>query len=233
MLRIVSGLLAFAAAYLILLAAPYPLFAYHASYQNITVYSDQPLPPEITPIIEDAEARIAKSPLNDPTLEHRIFICSTSARFAFFANYNYRVGGITYTWLNRNIFLRPANIKDNRLIGYSGREVPGERTLAYFFAHEIGHSLEENYLGRIGYSRFPTWKQEGYADVVAKAGDFDFDKELAAFRANSPELDPLKSGLYLRYHLLCAWLLDRKHVTPQTLLESPFDGPSLERELSR
>jgi hypothetical protein len=220
------------AVYLLILALPYPLFAYHASYGNITIYSDQPIPPQVTPILEDVESRLAKSPLNDPALQHRIFLCSTAARFSFFANYNYRVGGVNYALLNRNIFLRPANIADNRLIGYSGREVPGERTLAYFLAHEIGHSLEVNYLGRIGYATFPTWKREGYADVVGKAGDFDFDKQLAAFRCNAPELDPRRSGLYLRYHLMCAYLLDRRHLTPQALLEQALDGAAIERAIS-
>lgn len=229
--RIVSALLAVAAVYMLLLAAPDPLFAYHASYQNITVYSDQPIPREITPVLEDAESRLAKSPLNDPALRHRIFICSTQARFAFFANYNYRVGGINYALLNRNIFLRPANIKDNRLIGYSGREVPGERTLAYFMAHEIGHSLEENYLGRVGYARLATWKQEGYADVIGKGGDFDFDKNLAAFRANAPELDPQRSGLYLRYQLLFEHAMRARHLTPRALLDRPIEESALEREL--
>jgi hypothetical protein len=52
----------------------------------------------------------------------------------------------------------------------------GERTLAYFFAHEIGHSSEENYPGRIGYAGFPRSKQEGRnhyqhiaSDTVGKA----------------------------------------------------------------
>ena len=51
MVRTLKTLLALAAVYLLILAAPYPLFAYHASYGNITVYSDRPIPSQITPIL--------------------------------------------------------------------------------------------------------------------------------------------------------------------------------------
>jgi hypothetical protein len=231
--RILKGLLALAALYLLLLTAPYPLFAYHANYENITVYSDRPIPPTITPILEDVAERLRKSPLDDLGRQHRLFICNRAGLFAFFANYNYNAGGITYGLWNRNIFLRRSNIERNRLVGRSGNEVQGERTLTYFMTHEITHALESYYLGRVSYARLPVWKREGYADVVGKAGQFDFNEELAGFRAGAAELDPGRSGLYLRYQLLCAWALREKHLTPQALLTEPLDAVAIERELAQ
>ena len=214
-----------------LLAFPYPMFSYEAHYRNIAIYSDRPISAAINPILQTVEDRLEKSPLNDPLLHHRVFICNNNRLFAFFTSSDYRVGGENYAWLNRNIFLRESHIDHNRLVGPSGNEVPGERTLAYFLAHEITHSLEANYLGRYGYFRLPAWKREGYADFVAKGGAFDFPSQLAAFQRGDPEMDPARSGLYLRYHLMVSYLMDQKRVSARTLLTRRFEQQALERDL--
>jgi hypothetical protein len=229
--RTVFSILALLGIYVALLAFPYPMFSYAASYRNITVYSDRPIPAAINPVLHTVENRLDKSPLNDPSLRHRVFICNSNRLFALFANSDYRVGGKNYVWLSRNIFLRQAHIDHDRLVGPSGNEVPGERTLAYFVAHEITHSLEVNYLGRSAYFKLPAWKREGYADLVAKDGDFDFPQKLAAFQRGDREMDPARSGLYLRYQLLVTYVMDKKQVSAQTLLAQPFDQEALEREL--
>ena len=126
---------------------------------------------------------------------------------------------------------RRSNIDRNRLVGRSGEEASGERTLAFFIAHEITHSLEANYLGRYAYWRLPVWKREGYADYVARGADFHFQEQLAAFQRNARETDFERSGLYLRYQLLVAHLLDNRRITPEVLLREPFNQDSLEREL--
>ena len=71
----------------------------------------------------------------------RVYFCNRSWRFILFANYRYKVGGLTYAPFSNNIFLRAANIAADRLVGPSGKEVTGERTLSYFIAHEITHTL--------------------------------------------------------------------------------------------
>ncbi len=226
-----SGFVLIFAAYLLLLAAPYPLFAYQASLGNITVYSDHAIPPAINSVLEDAGTRLARSPLNDLGVTHRIFVCNDYWRWVVFANYQYRVGGVNYAVLNQNMFLRRVNIEHNRLIGGSGQEVQGERTLAHFFAHEIGHSLEVNYLGRWAHFRLPVWKREGYADVVGGGGNFDYAAELAAFRRGDVSMDPKRSGLYNRYQLEVEYLFREKHVTPEELLRQPFDVVEIDRAL--
>ncbi len=159
------ALVAMFAAYIALLMFPYPLFGYETSYQNINVYSDRPISAALPSVLSIAEDRLRKSPLDDPAMRHRVFICNDDWRFVLFANLDRNVGGLNHTWLNHNIFLRRANIEHNRLIGPRGNEVPGERTLAYYFAHEITHSLEVAYLGRYAYIMLPQWKKEGYADT--------------------------------------------------------------------
>ena len=46
-------------------------------------------------------------------------------------------------------------------------------------------------------------------------------------------MDPLRSGLYLRYHLLVAYLLDRKGIAVSDMLRQEIDPGKLEREILR
>jgi hypothetical protein len=219
------------ALYVALMAVPYPLFGYEAHFQNFSVYSDQAIPPAITSVLGSVQERLGKSPLNDPMLEHRIFICNANWRFVLFTNTNYRVGGENKTWLNQNIFLRHSDIKKNRLISPSDFEVPAERTLAYFITHEIVHTLEVHLLGRYEYIRLAAWKREGYADYVARDSNFVFPDRLAAFQQRAFEMDPDRSGLYQRYQLFVTFLLDRQHLAPEQMLRGSFAEAAIDQTL--
>jgi hypothetical protein len=219
------------APYIALIAFPYPFFSHEVHLENIAVYSDQAISPALLSILNDVEERLRRSPLNHPTLQHRLFICNNSWLFTFLANTDYRAGGVNKTWLNQNIFLRRSDIGENRVIGPSGRAVSGERTLAYFITHEIAHSLEAHLLGRYAYLRLPAWKREGYADYVARDSEFAFAERLADFQINDPAMDPRGSGLYLRYELFVAYLLDVAHLPPEEMLTDSFDETALEHTL--
>lgn len=121
-----------------------------------------------------------------------------------------------------------ANVEDNCLIGPSGNRVSGERTLDYFIAHEITHTLTGQAIGAIAYHRLPRWIREGYADYVGKGGTFDYADARRAFLAGDPKMDWARSGLYWRYHLLVAHLLDKRHWSVQRLLEEPIQQQEVE-----
>jgi hypothetical protein len=220
--------------YLVLLCHPGLFFGYTFTRGGITLHSDEPIPQEPAGrILEEVERRLASSPLAAPprAKDLRIYICNRRWRFALFANLRHRVGGLTYPPLTGNVFLRPVRFDANRLIGPSGRDVPGERTLAYFMTHEIMHVLIARELGAVGYARLPTWKDDGYADLVAKAGAFDYERAREQLRRGDGELDPRRSGLYLRYHLLVAYLLEHKGIGVGDLLRRPLDPARLEDEI--
>ena len=109
--------------------------------------------------------------------------------------------------------------------------MPGERTLTYFIAHEIMHTLIADELGAIAYWRLPDWKNEGYSDYIAKGASFDFDHALALLRSGAREMDPLKSGLYLRFNLLVAYLLELKGISVHDMLNQEYEPLRLEAEL--
>ena len=233
-MRIARGGAVFAlalVAYIGVLCSPVPLFAHTTSDQTVVLHSRMRLPPVASDILADAKHRVMRSPLYRPSDRFDIYLCDSPALFGFFTLWNYRAGGVALWPLNGNIFLRPAHVDRDRLVGPSGREATGERTLAYFMAHEMTHTVVVRTVGRLTYARLEAWQNEGYADYVANAGAFDFDENLRALRAGAPELDPAQSGLYRRYHLLVAYLLDLRGMTPGALLAGPIAQSAIEREL--
>lgn len=229
-LFIICILIDLAVLYALALSYPQPFFHYRAQYQNLTLHSDKPLPAISMDLLKETQTRLLKSAIYDPKTPYNIFICHNLNRFTFFANANYRAGGINYALFNRNSFLRNAHIMRNRLIGPSGREVSGERSLVYFITHEVTHGVTAKKIGNLAYFRLPVWIREGYADYVAK-GNFDFQANLKQFKAGVREMNPTQSGLYSRYHLLAAYVLDIQKASADELLRGKFNQSSIEATL--
>ena len=219
------------AGYGALLVHPQPLFAFSVRDAAIVLHARERLPLEVHGVLADARRRVETSPFYDPHATYDAFLCDDVRTFTAFTLWNHGAGAVSQWDLTGNIFLRPSHVERNRLVGRSGRETPGERTLSYFIAHEVTHTMLARRIGRLRYARLQRWQVEGYADYVAKAGAFDFGKTLVAFRAGARELDPKRSGLYLRYHLLVAFLLDREGMTPEGLLAGPIGQVEVEGRL--
>ena len=219
--------------YLALLCHPGIFFGYSSSHGGITLHSDEPIPEAAGRVLEDAADRLAESPLTQDlrTKDIHIYICNRSWRFMLFANIHHQVGGLTYPPLSRNIFLRESRLDENRLVGPSGREVPGERTLSYFIAHEIMHVLIADRIGPVAYWRLPDWKNEGYSDFIARGTDFEYQHAVVQLRRGDREMDPQRSGLYLRYSLLVAYLLNNNGIPLDAMLGWEFEPADLEREI--
>jgi hypothetical protein len=221
-------------AYMTLLANPGLFFSHTLRRNGITLYSDEPIPPEHAgQILEDVEGRLARSPLaaSSRMTDLHVYICNKQWRFALFAQRNYRAGGLAYSLFTENIFLREVHFEKNRLVGYSGNEPLPPRTASYFIAHEIVHVLVRRELGTIKQWQLPEWKNEGYADYVAKGSDFDYGQVREQLRRGERDLNPTQSGLYLRYHLLVAYLLEKKKIGVDELFRGDFDSKQLEQEI--
>jgi len=222
---------AIAVPYGAILVRPQMVFAHEVRADNVVLHARAPLPARAAEIAAAAHERIARSPLYAAGDTYDLYLCDTAALFALFARWNYNVGGVADVYLTRNIWLRPSHVERDRIVGPSGAEASGDRTLTYFIAHEITHIMTARRIGRIGYARLRTWQQEGYADFVGKGGAFDFADVQKAFQSGKPELDPQRSGLYLRYHLLVAEMLLRRSMSVPALLAGPIDAAPIEREL--
>ena len=204
---------------------PQPLFAYSAQRANVVLHARAPLPPQAGQLLDDVVRRVERSPLYDGARTHHVFLCDTPAVFALFALWDRRVGGIAQVHLAGNVFIRPSSVERNRVIGPSGRDTTGDRTLAYFIAHEVTHAMTADRIGRWRYFHLAAFQQEGYADHVAFArpGPFDFARGRELLDRDAPEMNPKRSGLYLRHEMTAAYLLQRRGMSVDELLARPID----------
>jgi hypothetical protein len=233
--RLRPGLCAVASAfalYVALIVHPDPLFAYELQANSIVLHAREPLPPEAAGLAQAAHARIARSPFFVEGDSYHVYLCDSPALFSFLS-LKPGVGAVAQVYFVGQVLLRPSHIARDRLIGPSGNEVPGERTLTYYIAHEITHSMVARRIGRVAYARLADWQREGYADYVAKAGSFDFEVALADFRADARDLDPVRSGLYLRYQLLTVYALDQLRLSAEELMNGYRPPEPLEATLRR
>ena len=225
------ALLGLFAAYVALVIHPQPLFAYSARRANVVLHARAPFPPEVQPLLTEVVRRVSRSPLYDPQRRHDVFLCDTPALFAFFEPIQPRVGGVAQWQLGGNVFIRPFDIVHGTVIGPSGVAKGGERTLTYFVAHEVTHAMTAAHLGRWRYGHLAAFQAEGYADYVAFDHRVDFAAGRDALLRDAPEMDPKRSGLYARYELLVAHLLERRGLTADQLLARPLDRRAVEDEL--
>jgi hypothetical protein len=226
--RSVAGLFVLAVAYLGLLVFPDPLFAHVREGRSITIHADAPVPASADSVVQEAEARLARSPIFDVGRHHDVYVCQSAWRWRLLSPHAFGAGAYAFGPFARPIYTRPVHFDRDRLVGPSGREASGERTLAYFLAHEVTHTLTADFLGPRAFFALPAWVREGYADYVARADTFDYERTRERLLTGDRELDPRASGLYLRYALLVAHLIDREGWTAEQVLREAPDRDALE-----
>ncbi|MBV9903651.1 MAG: hypothetical protein JO346_03620 [Alphaproteobacteria bacterium] len=204
------------------LANPEPFFAYHAERGRLALYSDRPFDvAKGQAILAAVEARLKTSPLYTDDA-NAIFVSNSDWRQRLFMNQAYGAGGVNFFPLTRNVFLRNANIDQDQLIRPNGTPAEVPRTLTYYAAHEIGHSLTGARLGvtHLWNWRLPQWVREGYADYVGLGGDVDVATLYARYRAHDSKFDFKKTGQYTLFRLLTAYFIQREHWSVDRLLTS-------------
>lgn len=231
MLKMAGSAIMLAAVAVGILAFPQPLFAYHVTHGQLQLWSDQPFDKgQGRRVLADIAGRIGSSPLAlDDNDTHRIFVANAEWRRRLVFLWNHGAAGVNYYPL-RNVFIRQSDIDGNRVLRAAG-PVPLPRTLAYYGAHEIGHSLIGEKIGMLANWRLPVWIREGLADYVGFGGRTDIDALTRAFLAGDPDLDPRRSGLYARYRLLVAFMIEREGWSVERLLGSRLSQDDAERRL--
>jgi hypothetical protein len=227
--RLALGVLAVAAVLAGLLFRPDPLFAHARSHGAFEVRSDRPIDPAIEAVLDDAQRRLATSAWPVEGQRFRIYICNEPWRMWLLTR-SPGVGGLADTLYSRNIYIREADVRGNRIVipaSWGPLADAEDRPLSYFIAHEAGHVVQARRLGRLAHWRLPRWLAEGYADFVAKGVDFDVEENRRLLLAGDPLLTP-ESGLYRRYHLMVAALLARPGMSVDRLFANP---PSEEEAL--
>jgi hypothetical protein len=219
-------------AYVALLFAPAPLFRYAYAGMAVTLHSDAPLPPEAADVVRRVEAKLQRSPLLEAPIKHDVYLCNSGWRWWLLSGGNHRSAAIALLApFGRGVITREAHLIGDRLVQASGAEAPDERTLDYYVAHEIAHTMTADFLGARAYLALPVWVREGYADYVGRASDFDYEDARAALVGGIRRRLHPQSGAYLRDVLLVAHLLDREGWPVQAMLRAPPDEKSVEERV--
>jgi len=215
-----------------LLRFPDALFGWSVSYANLALHSDQSFESDAgREILELVESRLISSSLYDAEQEHAIFISNAEWRQRLLFSHVYGVGGVNYYPASSNVFLAGALIEENRLISPSGRIVEEPRSLDYFAAHEITHTLLKQAAGIIAHATLPEYVREGLPDYIAMGGKYSYEKMLEDFLSESRKMDRQRTGLYYRYHFLVAHLLEKELWSERELLSNPPDQSGLEERI--
>lgn len=218
-------------AYFFLLVSPNMLFAHHHHYKNFDVHSDLFISNDIDSVLDDVINRISRSELYDSTDNFSIFICNSTWRLLLFTR-SAGVGGLVNQGLSDNVFIRESEIAENKIISPTkGEEIalPEERPLSYFIAHEITHVLQTK-VDRFMHFTTPAYIVEGYADYIGKATHFEYDRYLNNFNRNDITMNP-EIGLYNKYHLLIAHLMNKKGMTFREIVHKKIDMAQVEHWL--
>lgn len=217
-------LLILAIAYAALLSAPNLLFAENAHIGAVTVYTHDSAT-GILPVLQEAEARLAQSPLNDESVSQRIYLTRSTTEFAF---YSYRSGsafGATYTLLH-STFLSPSDPVHNLIT--SDRAQFNRRQLSAVIAHERMHILLSHHFGSANILFVPAWKQEGYCEYIA--GGHSIGDEFIGMRLlRSGTQDPAVA--YFRDYTRVRYLIEQKHLTIDQIFQESFDTATLDHQI--
>jgi hypothetical protein len=182
--RTLPGLLLVAGLPVAVLLYPVPLFNHDLELGRYHVYGDQPLPPDIPAVIDDAVRRVQAMEHVHPDRRYRVFLCSSHDLYSLFAFLTRRGSaslGIGLA-LPGNIFV---NVPRVQRFAARGRGVFAhsrfEGNLAEVIAHEIAHFNSLEALGFRAHLGLPVWKSEGWAEyqanIVAVRGDDNHDLE--------------------------------------------------------
>jgi hypothetical protein len=213
------------------LANAQAIFPYSVEVGRLSLNSDQPFDPDAgRALLADVERRISSSELDVPGQTHRIIIANDDWRRRITFLWSYGAGGLNYYPI-RNVFLRGSDIDAGVMLRSDGSAVPPPRTLAYYGAHEIAHSMIAEHIGPLANQRLPAWIREGLADYIAFGSGVDFPALSEALLAHDPNLDPQVSGTYARYRLLVAFFLDYEGWTIDRLLSSGLSREDAEAQL--
>lgn len=223
-----SALLAVSATaiYIGLLIFPGLLFAHQTTYKNFNVYSDRQIDPNVKVVLEDVLARLEHSELYSNEVSFNVYLCNDQWRFNLFTR-NPNAGGQVNFLISSNIFIRESDVATNQLIPPNGWMFEMDtRPLSYFIAHESVHALQRAH-DPFMVIHTPNHIIEGYADYIAKRPDFDFNQYTQLLRDADSSMDP-KNGLYKRYHLYSAILIDSLNLSFKDVLRTE---PELEKTL--
>lgn len=223
-----AALLLLTAAFVFLLVYPQVLFAHEVRYKNFTVYSRQPLDQSLYPVLDKVEAELSKSPINDTTLQPKIFLTNSRKLYSFLSLYiGWNSFGKGYALLpTNNVFINEADV--SRDLVFRNAAIGSQRSLSGVIAHEITHLNIRRKFGYLRNITMPAWKKEGYAEYVAGGSTLDYETGRELWKA---EPNDATGYQYFRYYLSVKYLLENDKLSVEDLFNRDLDNASIEAKV--
>jgi hypothetical protein len=166
-----------------LLHAPVVLaFPYHQKLGNTDIYSEAPISHKITRVLARADNLLKASPINVPGVDRQVVLTKGGWRWKMMALNTSGAIGLRRPFCNVLIFNRSDIVADRVT---NSAPIAGTRTLSDTIAHETIHLPLARRYGELKMMGIPAWKQEGYADYIAKTKSVDPSDE-AKVRTTDP-----------------------------------------------
>jgi len=207
--------------YLLILILPELLFAHHLHHRNFHVYSEIPIDRGVIAVLDEAATLMARSSLDEPKMEHRLFLCDSPLKRLLLAPRNDGSFGTTYSvLLRRNTILNRTDVPANLV--FRDAPVYNRRSLSAVIAHERVHALMDCRYGDLACARLPDWKKEGYCEYIAGSPSFDIDQGKRLVREGRADASgPFR---YFRYRLMVKYLMDIENLDIDEIIARTF-GP--------
>ncbi len=217
--------------YNLILLFPQVFFNGKCRYKHFTVYyhTSEADEVELKSVIDKAEDLLKETELSEIEYHQKVFICKGFIEYAFFARGAAKTFGVNYTH-HKNVFISKSAIPVNLV--YNMTDENNVRTLSSVIAHEAVHSLLMRRLGLIKYVFFPTWKNDGYCEFIARESSYNQEKGLAEVCSNNENSDS-KSFMYFKYRLYIKYLLEEKKITLDNFLNADFDQKELDEGIKK
>lgn len=229
-----KGILTLCLLYIFILIFPQFLFANKLEHKNFIVYyhsSETKNIEQLISVLDKSNSLLRKSQLYDEDHKQKIFICNSYSEFGFFAPTVKKAFAVHYPII-QNAFFTKSSFQDDRII--RNGKIFNQRTLSGTIAHETTHSLIENRLGFLKYKKLPTWKNEGYCELIAIINNGSFYDEQKGINEICREIEPdTPIFKYFEYRILTEFVLRNKEKSIDNFLRKDIDYKELKTEFKR
>ena len=202
---------------LVILKFPQFLFIHQAESKSIVVYSTQPIPNSVYPLMDRAIEKLRDSEFYSEDLSHKVFLCNSRMLYVLLS-YPSKTTFAGNNVLTGNIIVAEADIDSN--LSYRSKD---ERTrdLDNLIVHEIVHTFLFTQLGVKKYFNLPAWKNEGYCDYIAGASTVSSAEEITMI------CNDQNPGNYSYYRIAIEYLIREKGLSIDEIISGNFNYRAL------
>jgi len=213
--------------YFVTLCFPQYLFANETTYKQFKVYSTAPFDNHIYKVLDDAEARLTKSTIYDPSVNRRMFLTGSHGMYAFLSHKAFRSFANSVPFIN-NIILNRSDVAEDLV--FLNRPEHNKRSLSGGIAHEVTHLFIRQRVGTVRASLMPTWKNEGYCEYIAGDTTISYDEAVKLWKENPNDDSKYR---YYKYQLMVKYLLETEKLSIEDVFKSDFNEKELSAKVFR